>query len=130
MARTPSLDSGDIVEQLANGMEHLANGMEHRWGERVLVNIPVYVSAGAFAGFDGCMKNLSLSGALMKSDCEPRLHSLIEVHIKLPPPSPRVDIVQALVSRKLEQGCGIEWCEFAPTIVKDLLRSPSVRFPA
>jgi len=75
-------------------MEHLANGMEHRWGERIRVNIPVYVSAGAFPGFDGCVKNLSLSGALMKSDCELRLHALIDVHIKLPPPSPRVHIVK------------------------------------
>jgi hypothetical protein len=111
-------------------MERLGNGMEHRWGERVRVNLPVYVSAGAFAGFDGCMKNLSLSGALVKSDWDLRLHSLIEVHIKLPPPSPRVDIVRAQVSRKLTEGVGIEWCEFAPTIVKDLLRSQSVRSPA
>jgi hypothetical protein len=110
-------------------MERLGNGMEHRWGERVRVNIPVYVSTGALPGSDGCMQNLSLSGALMKSDCDLRLHSLIEVHIELPPPSPRVAIVKAQVSRKLKEGVGIEWCEFAPTIVKDLLRSPSVRFP-
>jgi hypothetical protein len=110
-------------------MEHLGNGMEHRWGERVRVNIPVYMSAGAAAGFDGCMKNLSLSGALMKSDCDLRLHSLVEVHIELPPPSPRVAIVKAHVSRKLKEGIGIEWCEFAPAVVKDLLRSPPVRFP-
>jgi len=110
-------------------MEHLANGMERRWGERVPVNIPVYVSAGAFAGFEGCIKDLSLSGALMKFDCQLRLHSLIEVHIKLPPPSPRVDIVKAYVSRELNQGVAIEWCEFAPTIVKDLLQSASVRLP-
>jgi PilZ domain len=110
-------------------MEHLGHGMEHRWGERIRVNIPVYVSAGAFPGFDGCMKNLSLSGALMKSDCELRLHALIDVHFKLPAPSPRVHIVKAHVSRKLKECVGIEWCEFAPAVVKDLLRSPSVRFP-
>jgi PilZ domain len=111
-------------------MEQLGNGMEHRWGERVPVNIPVYVSAGAFAVFDGCMKNLSLSGALMKSDCELRLHSVIDVHIKLPAPSPRVDIVKAHVSRRVKECVGIEWCEFAPTIVKDLLRSASFQFLA
>ena len=108
-------------------MERLGNGMEHRWGERVRVNIPVHVSAAALAGFDGCMKNLSLSGALMKADCELRLHSLIDVHIELPPPAPRAAVLKAHVSRKLKEGIGIEWCEFAPTIVKDLLRSPSVR---
>jgi hypothetical protein len=53
----------------------------------------------------------------MKSDCELRLHSLIDVHIKLPPPSPRVYIVKAHVSRKLEECVGIEWCEFGPAVV-------------
>jgi hypothetical protein len=75
------------------------------------------------------MKNLSLSGAFMTSDCDLRLHTLIEVRIELEPPSPRVSVVKAHVSRKLKEGVGIEWCDFAPTIVKDLLRSPSVRFP-
>lgn len=111
-------------------MAHLAYGMEHRWGERVRVNIPVRVSAGGVAGIDGSIKNLSLSGAMMRSDCELRLHSLIEVHINLPGPSQRIDIVKAQISRKLENCVGIEWCEFAPAIVKDLLRIPALRLPA
>ena len=110
-------------------MVHLGNGFEHRWGERFRVNIPVRVSAAALARVDGCMKNLSLSGALVKSGCDLRLHTLVEVRIELPPPLPRVAVVKAHVSRKLKEGVGIEWCDFAPTIVKDLLRSPSVRFP-
>jgi hypothetical protein len=40
-----------------------------------------------------------------------------------------VAVIKARVSRKLQEGVGIEWCEFAPTIVKDLLRSPQVRLP-
>jgi PilZ domain len=110
-------------------MAQLGNRLEHRWGERVRVNIPVHVSAAALDGIDGCMKNLSLSGALMKSDCELRLNTLIEVRIELPLPPPRVAVIKAHVSRKLKEGVGIEWCDFAPNIVKDLLRSPSVRFP-
>jgi|SRR5450755_1955964 hypothetical protein len=110
-------------------MAQLGNGLEHRWGERVRVNIPVRVSAPAVESVDGCMKNLSLSGALMKSDCDLRLHTLIEVRIELPAPSPRAALVKAHVSRKLKKGIGIEWCEFAPNIVKDLLRSPWVRLP-
>ena len=110
-------------------MAHLGNGFEHRWGERFRVNIPVHVSAAALAKVDGCLKNLSLSGALVKSGCDLRLHTLIEVRIELPPPLPRVAVVKAHVSRKLKEGVGIEWCEFAPNIVKDLLRSPSVRLP-
>jgi hypothetical protein len=122
-ARPSSLKSkGDL-------MAHLGNGLEHRWGERVRVNIPVHMSANALDGIDGCMKNLSLSGALMKSDCDLCLNTLIEVRIELPPPSPQVAVVMAHISRKFKEGIGIEWCEFAPTIVKDLLRSPTVRLP-
>ncbi|HWJ36664.1 MAG TPA: PilZ domain-containing protein [Steroidobacteraceae bacterium] len=111
-------------------MAHSGSGIEHRWGERVRVNIPVLVSAVALSGIDSCIKNISLSGALIYSACDLRLHSLIEVSIELPPPSRRVAVIKAHVSRKLKEGVGIEWCEFAPSIVKDLLRSPSVRMLA
>jgi hypothetical protein len=103
-------------------MEDLGNGLEHRWGRRFRVNIPVRVSTATLARGDGCMKNLSLSGALMKSNCDLRLHTLIEVRIELPPPSPHVSVLKAHVSRKLQEGVGIEWCEFAPNAVRDLLR--------
>jgi hypothetical protein len=95
----------------------------------VVVDIPVQVSAAAVAGVDCSIKNLSLSGALVRSDCDLRLHTLIDVRIELPPPTTRVAVIKAHISRKLQEGVGIEWREFAPAIVKDLLRSPSVRFP-
>jgi hypothetical protein len=109
-------------------MAHSQIGLEHRWGERVRVNLPVHVSANALAEVDGCMKNLSLSGALLQADCELRLHTLIALRIELPPPLSAAAL-NAHVSRKLNQDVGIEWCDFAPKIVKDLLRAPSVRFP-
>ena len=110
-------------------MAHRWHGKESRWGDRVNVNIPVQVSADALAGADGCMKNLSLSGALMKAGVDLPLHSLIEVSIKMPSPSRRAEAITAYVSRKVEEGVGVEWCEFAPSIVKDLLRSPSIPLP-
>jgi hypothetical protein len=109
-------------------MAYPGNRLEHRWGERVRVNIPVRMSGTALDEIDGCMKNLSLSGAFMESNCELRLHALIKVRIDLPPPTSRTAVLEAHVSRKLNEGVGIEWCEFAPKIVKDLLRDPSVRF--
>ena len=111
-------------------MMHIANRLEHRWGERILVNIPVSVSAAALVRVDGCVKNLSLSGALMRSDRELRLHALIKVHIELPPPASRAAVLEAHVSRKFDEWVGIEWCEFAPNIVKGLLRDPAVRATA
>jgi hypothetical protein len=110
-------------------MAHRWHGKESRWGERVNVNIPVQVSADALGGADGCMKNLSLSGALMKADVDLRLHSLIEVSIKMPSSVPRAEAITAYVSRKVKEGVGLEWCEFAPSVVKDLLRSPSIPLP-
>jgi hypothetical protein len=110
-------------------MAHRWQGKEGRWGERVKVNIPVQVWADALAGADGCMKNLSLSGALVKADVDLGLHSLIEVSIKMPSPSQRAEAITAYVSRRVKEGVGIEWCEFAPTVVKDLLRSPSIPLP-
>jgi hypothetical protein len=100
-----------------------ANRLEHRWGERHEVNFPVRVDAGtAEKGGKGCVRNLSLSGALLTSDCDWRLNTLIEVGITMPPPSTRIAIVRAIVSRKLKDGVGIEWYEFAPKVIEDLLR--------
>jgi PilZ domain len=104
-------------------MSYRANGLEHRWGTRVRVNIPVLVEATALPMGIGCMKNVSLSGAFMKSDRDLRLHTLIEVSITLPPPASRTAVIKAHVSRKLREGVGIEWYEFAPNIIKDLVRS-------
>jgi hypothetical protein len=34
--------------------------------------------------------------------------------------------LKAHVTRKLNEGVAIEWCDFAPHAVKELLRSPEV----
>jgi PilZ domain len=93
------------------------------------VNIPVRVEAAALPAGDGCMKNLSLSGAFMKSERDWRIHTLIDVRIALPPPSSRTAVIKAHVVRRIEEGVGIEWSEFAPSIIKDLLRSALRFFP-
>ena len=110
-------------------MEKSWHGKEGRWGDRVRVNIPVQVSVNAVTNADGCMKNLSLSGALVKADVDLGLHALVRVSIKMSPPSRRVAAITAYVSRKDKEGVGIEWCEFAPSVVKDLLRSPLISLP-
>ncbi|HWX27666.1 MAG TPA: PilZ domain-containing protein [Steroidobacteraceae bacterium] len=111
-------------------MMDISHGLEHRWGERVRVNMPVRLSAADLPSVEGRVKNLSLSGALLKVDCELRLHALIEVRIELPPPASRAAVVEAHVSRKLDDGVGIEWCQLAPNIVRVLLRDQLLRHPA
>jgi len=89
-------------------MSYLGNALEHRWGERITVNIPVRVETNQLTRANGCMQDLSLSGVLMKSDSDLRLHTLIEVSIALPPPSTRTAVLKAHVSRKFKEGAGIE----------------------
>jgi PilZ domain-containing protein len=103
-------------------MDYVGHGLEHRWGERVKVNIPVRVETHQLDAADGCMQNLSLSGAFVRSESNLRLNTLVEVSIALPPPSTRTTVIKALVSRKLDHGVGIEWHEFAPNIIRALLR--------
>jgi PilZ domain len=108
--------------------EHLVsdmrNGLEHRWGTRVRVGIPVAIEAAELPRPSaGYVKNVSLSGALLNCEHDLRLHSLIEVSIDLPASS-CTGIVTAHISRKCNEGVGIAWCDFAPKLIKDLLRSP------
>jgi hypothetical protein len=106
-------------------MSYGPNELEHRWGARIRVNIPVRVETTTLPAGNALMKDLSLSGAFIKSDSDLRLHTLVEVGIDLPPPISRSAVIKAHVSRKLNEGVGIEWCDFAPSIIKDLVRSAS-----
>jgi hypothetical protein len=105
------------------------NGMERRWGERIQIDVPVHLSDDKVAGIRARMRNLSLGGALFKIDANVRLNALVEVSIELPQPSKPPAILLAHVLRTRDEDVGIEWWEFAPSVVKDLLRSPSIRFP-
>ena len=113
----------------ASIMTSQVNGNGNRWGQRTPVDIPVQIAAHASPAIHGRLKNLSLSGALMEVDHDLRLHALVEVSIKFPPVERRAGVIMARVKRKLQDAVGIEWCEFAPSAVKDLLRSPSIRLP-
>ena len=104
-------------------------GNGHRWGQRIAVDIPVEVAAQASPAIHGHLKNLSLSGALLEADHELRLHAYVEVNIKLPETRRNTIRIMARVTRLLKDAAGVEWCEFAPGAVKDLLRSPSIRLP-
>jgi hypothetical protein len=107
---------------MRNVIGHLPIGTEHRWGERVRMDLPVGVLADGRAAESGYLKNLSLSGALLKSTEDLPLNALIGVRIEFPSSSANSCVVKARVSRKPVHGIGVEWCEFAPTVVKELLR--------
>lgn len=102
-------------------------GSRHRWGQRVAVDIPVQVAACALPAIHGRLKNLSLSGALMDTDRVLPLHAYVAISFKLPELRDSTTTVMARVTRQLKDAVGLEWCEFAPRTVKDLLRSPCAR---
>jgi hypothetical protein len=105
-----------------------STGNGRRWGQRIELDIPVRVAAHASPTIHGRLKNLSLSGALIEADHELRLHAYIEVRINLPETGCSAAFM-ARVTREVEGAIGLEWCEFAPSAIKDLLRSPSIRLP-
>jgi hypothetical protein len=102
--------------------------MEHRWGERVGVDIPVRLTVRPFSVKSGRLTNLSLSGAFIKGGVDVRVLSRIQVVIEVPSRFKHATpIVSAYVARKFKDGIGVEWCEFAPQAVIDLIRSVSPR---
>jgi hypothetical protein len=103
-------------------------GNGRRWGQRIELDIPVRVAAHASPTIHGRLKNLSLSGALIEADHELRLLTYIEVSITLPDTGRRARVM-ARVAREVGGAIGLEWCEFAPVAIKDLLRSHSIRLP-
>lgn len=115
------MDSSMMTKQLT--------GSGHRWGQRIAVDIPVQVAACALPAFHGHLKNLSWSGALIETAHELPLHAYIAISVKLPETGDSATTVMARVTRQSKEAVGVEWCEFAPRTVKDLLRSPSVRVP-
>jgi PilZ domain len=102
--------------------------MEHRWGERVGVDIPVRLTVRPFSVKSARLTNLSLSGAFIKGGVDVRVLSRIQVVIEVPARFKHATpIVSAYVTRKFKDGIGVEWCEFAPQAVTDLIRSVSPR---
>ena len=102
--------------------------MEHRWGERVGVDIPVRLTAQPFFVRDARLTNLSLSGAFIDAGFDLRVLSRIQVVIELPLLFKyATPIIAAYVTRKFKDGIGVEWCEFAPQAVIQLIRSTSPR---
>ena len=106
-------------------MEMQLTGNGQRWSRRIAVDIPVQVAADGSPTIHGHLKNLSLSGALLTTDHALRLHAYIEISIKALEKGRGAVRVMARVTRNLKDGVGVEWCEFAPSAVTDLLRSPS-----
>jgi hypothetical protein len=84
----------------------------------------VHVSARAFSQRDGRLTDLSVSGAHLEADLAVRALARIEIMVLLPQRSKHHSpTIPAYVARKYRDGFGIEWCQFAPEPVNELLRA-------
>lgn len=96
--------------------------MEHRWGERVAVRLTVELSYGSSSPVVGSLENVSSSGAFVHTDGRGPPRGPVEVIF--PDRSAgrgRTERIAAYVVRETETGVGIEWCEFAPRVVRELI---------
>jgi len=102
-----------------------AHELEHRWGERFAANLHILITTDVISSAAATLRNVSLSGALIQTGVDLRLRSLVSIRFELPIESRRSTLIQAHVVRKGRDGVGVEFCDFAPRAVKDLLRSLS-----
>jgi hypothetical protein len=102
--------------------------MEHRWGERLAVNITVRLGSRPYAVRAGRLTDVSMSGGHISiSGMDLRLLSRVQVALVVPGRSAHAtSVISAYVARRHRDGVGVEWCDFAPQAVVELLRSSAV----
>jgi len=104
--------------------------MEHRWGERFAIDMPVGLGVPLSTPKRGRLVNLSLSGAFIKTSLDVRLLSRLQVVFKPGRGRKHSPVtISAYVARKADEGIGVEWCDFAPTVVAELIRTTTQRHP-
>ena len=95
--------------------------MEHRWGERVTVRMTVELACGS-SSVTGYLENVSSSGAFVRTGGRGPPRGPVEVILQEVATARRNAVrLPAYVVRETEAGVGIEWCEFAPRVVRELL---------
>ena len=99
--------------------------MEHRWGERVVCHIPVRVEDGAGLILDAHLVNVSVSGAFLEIRVARHLSSALFVKFDSLSACMRAGPrIMAYVVRRTMHGLGLEWADFAPSIVRALIAVP------
>ncbi len=94
--------------------------------------MPVKVSAHSFVIRHGRLLNVSVSGAAIAAEIPLRRLAKIEVALEMPHRArSEATRIAAYVTRTSKESVGIEWCEFAPRAITQLLQSlarrPNVR---
>src|SRR5512146_1220387 len=96
--------------------------MEHRWGERVAVRETVELACGSSPPVAGLLENVSSSGAFVRTHGHGPPRGPVEVILQDGRFGRRHSVrLPAYVVRETATGVGIEWCEFAPRVIRELI---------
>jgi len=107
--------------------------MEHRWGARRSVNRVVWTESSAGKRNCGRLCNVSVSGAYIEIAEAPAAGVRIRVRVaRRDAPGRKSRPISAHVVRADSRGIGIEWHDFAPPVIRQMLdrklgRAPSAR---
>lgn len=122
VAFEPGVDSG------SGDGARLEGGMEHRLGTRMPISLPVKLHHPGKTPALGRMTNVSLSGAYVQTSVDLEPLACIEIGWKQLVPEPAavepaaVPCVAAFVTRVAADGVALEWLEFAPAVIRQLMR--------
>jgi hypothetical protein len=100
--------------------------MEHRWGTRHPLETSVRLDARPHRLTPACLRNASSSGAYLETDAAPPLWTRICVELERGIFADDARRIDAFVIRRDERGIGIEWCEFGPPAILELIESVQV----
>lgn len=89
--------------------------MDHRWGQRIVVDLPVQLLCHPRTIAVGRLTNVSVSGAYVRTGLVPALLAPVRILGFLSESEgTRRAAVEGYVVRREREGFGIEWFELAP----------------
>ncbi len=94
--------------------------MEHRWGRRQPTDLKVRFVSHSKIG-TGCLSNVSVSGAFLRTKIHLRLLSVVNLSIASGSRKANGKAVAAFVVRQDSAGVGLEWCEAGQTSIESRL---------
>jgi hypothetical protein len=100
---------------------------ERRWGPRIQVDLPVRLTLPQGRSESGRMRNVSMSGALI--ECQAELPTFTTMRVEIlagTEAAPGPIELGARVVRAEHPCLGIEWREFQPQALAELLKASSL----
>ena len=93
--------------------------MEHRWGLRKQIDRAVHLWTTGGVGSPGQLRDISISGAFVVTSLPVQLFAHVQIQIKpLRGEHRTTETIQGQVVRREPDGFAVEWCKFAPRLIR------------